>query len=418
MVKALSADVNARVRRRLRARASSALTLVAFKTIADLASKAVTLVVTIAAARSLNPADFGVMALGMTTGWLLGVASDAGLPMFAATRVATLHAAGHGTYPIVHEVMRWRARLAAVAATTGLLVAPLMVPAAAIVPFSLIVLHQLLGAMFDTIAHVYRGLARTDIESTLSLWHRATIALAALTVLAVTPTLVALSAALAVPSLVALVASQAVVRRIAQPGPSFTLDYRAFAHHVAPLGLGVLISALYFRIDVYFLERLHGIEVVGRYNAAFRLVDAVRLLAAAALAVAYPTLCSAATLAPLRRVATVLVGTSVLVTAVVFWLSSPLLTFLYGDAFASAGPALRVLSLSIPFFFLNYALTYQLIAWERTRAYLGVAVMALLTNVALNAWLIPAQQMIGAAYATLVTEAVVCSGCLAALRRR
>ena len=37
----------------------------------------VTLVITVAAARVLTPVDFGVLALAMTTGWILGVASDA-----------------------------------------------------------------------------------------------------------------------------------------------------------------------------------------------------------------------------------------------------------------------------------------------------------------------------------------------------
>ena len=74
-----------------------------------------------------------------------------------------------------------------------------------------------------------------------------------------------------------------------------------FITDVAPLGLGVLLSALYFRCDVYFLEQLHGVETVGVYNAAFRVVDALRLFPAAALAVAYPTLCAATNSAPLRQ---------------------------------------------------------------------------------------------------------------------
>jgi O-antigen/teichoic acid export membrane protein len=407
-----------------RSPAALGVMLVAYKTAADAASKIVTLVVTVAAARALSPADFGVMALGMTTGWLLGVASDAGLPMFAATRVATANAASVGTFPIVREVMRWRIRLAGGAALAGFVFAVAFLPRAAVLPFTLLVLHQLFGAMLDTVAHVYRGLGRTDIESSLSIAHRGAIALGALTVLAVNPTLLALSIALAAPSLLALMASQLVVlrvsaaRRVAHDGPSFTLSRHAFRTHVAPLGLGVLLSALYFRIDVYFLERLHGIEVVGSYNAAFRTVDALRLFPAAALAVAYPMLCTATTLTPLKRLSAALLAASVLVAAAVYRSASPLVALVYGHAFVTAGPALRVLSWSIPFFFLNYALTHQLIAWERQRAYLVVALIALVTNIAFNALLIPNEGMIGAAYSTLITEAIVCAGCLAALRRR
>ena len=60
----------------------------AYKATADVLSKAVTLLVTVAAARVLAPQAFGLLALAMTTGWLLGVASDAGLPLYLARALA------------------------------------------------------------------------------------------------------------------------------------------------------------------------------------------------------------------------------------------------------------------------------------------------------------------------------------------
>jgi O-antigen/teichoic acid export membrane protein len=272
--------------------------------------------------------------------------------------------------------------------------------------------------MIDTVAHVYRGLSRTDIESTVALVHRGAIALAALTVLAVNATLLALATALAVPSLLAFVVSRLVVRRVAGDGLAFHIDPPAFRSQVAPLGLGVLIAALYFRIDVFFLQRWHGVEVVGQYNAAFRIVDALRLFAAAGLAVAYPALCAASSLRPVQRLSAALVAGSIAVAVPVFLAAAPMLGFVYGPAFVVAGPTLQTLSLSLPFFFLNYALTHQVIAWDRQYSYLRIASAALLTNVATNAWLIPRYQMIGAAYSTLLTEIAVCVGCIIALRRR
>ena len=63
-----------------------------------------------------------------------------------------------------------------------------------------------------------------------------------------------------------------------------------FLRDVLPLGAGVLLSALYFRIDLFFIERWHGLEPVGAYNAVFRLVEAMRLLPAAVMAVTFPLL--------------------------------------------------------------------------------------------------------------------------------
>ena len=413
---------------------------VAYKTSADVISKTVTLVVTVAAARALPANEFGVLALAMTTGWILGVASDAGLPMYLATRIAQANAVRAPTYQLVRAAMRWRWRFGGAAMIAGVGVGAVLLPSGALPAFTLVVAHQLFGAMLETLAHAYRGLGRTDIESAISIGHRGAIALGALTVLAVHPSLLWLGGALAVPPMVALAISQRMARRLMEgvasaslvdagsspslagalhgspEGLSFTSS--TFARDVLPLGLGVLLSALYFRCDVYFLDRLHGVETVGIYNAAFRIVDALRLFPAAVLAVAYPALCAATDFRPLRKLSSGLVIASVMVAAAIFVAAHPLLALVYGGAYAAGGDALQMLSLCIPFFYVNYALTHQLLAWDGQRAYVAIAAGALLANLAGNALLIPGGAMVGAATSTLTTEVVVCAGCLAALRKR
>jgi O-antigen/teichoic acid export membrane protein len=65
----------------------------------------------------------------------------------------------------------------------------------------------------------------------------------------------------------------------------------------------------------------------------------------------------------------------------------------------------------------NYALTHQLIAWNGHRAYAALCLAALVFNVALNARLIPALSLNGAAWTTLATEALLTAGCVAVLAR-
>ena len=396
----------------------SSASLVAYKISADIVSKSVTLVVTVAAARVLPATDFGVLALAMTTGWLLGVASDAGLPMYLATRVAQAHDAGVPVYPIARAVLRRRAEFAMVATLAALAAGVALVPLIAFVPFTLIVLHQLFGAMLDTLVHTFRGLGRTDIESSLTIAHRGAVAVGALTILGLYPTLLGLGIALAVPPLVALLVGSAVVRRFTTDGPPFLLTRSRMVTEVAPLGLGVLLSALYFRCDVYFIEHFHGVETVGVYNASFRIVDALRLFAAAALAVAYPSLCGATDDRPVRQLSTWLLAASAFVATAVYVSAPGLLVLVYGTPFAVGAQALQVLAWCIPLFYVNCALTHQLIAWNGQRAYLAIAGAALLANVAGNALLIPDGGMTGAAVSTLLTELVVLLGCALALVRR
>lgn len=187
---------------------------------------------------------------------------------------------------------------------------------------------------------------------------------------------------------------------------------------VAPLGLGVLLSALYFRCDVYFIEFFHGVETVGRYNASFRIVDALRLVPAAVLAVSYPVLCRATDARPLRRLSTRLLAASALVATTLHVGASPLLVWIYGAPFAVGAQALQVLAWCVPLCYVNYALSYQLIAWNGQRVYLAIAAAALFANLAGNVILIPDGGMTGAALSTLLTELVVLVGCAIALVRR
>jgi PST family polysaccharide transporter len=395
--------------------------LIAYKTTADVVSKCVTLLVTVAAARVLAPEAFGVLALAMTTGWLLGVASDAGLPLYLARAVAR----GDGSLrSVVRDVMRLRARFALAAFVVGLGIAATWAPRSYVAAFALIVVAQLAGAVLETISHVYRGLGRSEIESTLTIAHRLFAAVFAAAVLIAEPTLLLLSVALVAPPLAALAVSSRIASRLAsasgdgasQDPPLQGITYNGFARDVAPIGLGILVSALYFRCDVYFINYWHGLDTVGMYNAVFRLVEATRLIPAAVLAVVFPELCRASSATPMKRLAALLGSLGALTTAFTFTASSGIVHLVYGDAYQAASEALRVLSLSIPLFFVNYALTHQVIAWDGQRRYLAITCAALGSNVGANLLLIPAYGMVGAAWATLFTELVVSAGCLLALR--
>ena len=78
-------------------------------------------------------------------------------------------------------------------------------------------------------------------------------------------------------------------------------------------------------------------------------------------------------------------------------------------------PAFRILLLSFPLLSLNYALTHQLVGWDGQRTYAVLCGIALAVNVGLNARLIPAWSIEGAAWATLATEVFLTAECLVAL---
>lgn len=404
---------------------------IALKGAADAAGKAVMLVITIVAARRLNADAFGVMAFAMATGWLLAVGTDAGLSMHLAREAARDRT---GARRLLVEIVSLRLGLAFVAATMAVALAPALVPRQWRVQFVLVVMAQLAGAAVETIAHYFRGVQRSGIEAAIHSAQRLVTLGAALAVLWWWRRLDYLGIALLVPAIAALLVSMLVANAVsirlkagttrADMAPAgrragharAALTPTIFLREVLPLGAGVLISALYFRIDIYFIQQWHGFQPVGGYNAVFRLIEALRLLPAVVLAVTFPLLVQAADTQVLRGIAgrLAVAGTAL---AVVCAAGAPFIVpMIYGDTYAYASTAFSVLALALPLLFLNYALTHQVIAWDGQRAYLLIAVSALAGNVIANLLLVPTRGIVGAAIATVLTEVIVTAGCAYVLR--
>lgn len=410
-------------------------TRIVLKGVADAGGKAVTLVITAVAARTLVSDAFGVMALAMGTGWLLGVATDAGLSMHLARETSRHRERARALFS---DVMVLRVGLAYSATAVVALSAAQMVPPHWKLQFVLVVMAQITGAVLETVSHFFRGLERSDLESAIHLSQRALTLVLSLMVLWWWPRLDLVGAAMLVPSILALAVAAALAWKLSgaagvKPGaePTFpraeyrlpVLDARrltpiGFFTNVLPLGLGALLSALYFRIDIFFIERWHGLEAVGGYNAVFRLVEAARLLPAAVMAVTFPLLVTAPNTSLVRRIGGWLTVAGAALAAVSAAGAHFIVTTVYGVPYGYTAPAFSVLSLALPLFFLNYALTHQVIGWDGQRAYLLIAAAALVANVAANLALVPWHGMVGAAIATVVTEVVVTTGCAYVLWRR
>ncbi|HJS80445.1 MAG TPA: oligosaccharide flippase family protein [Vitreimonas sp.] len=303
------------------------------------------------------------------------------------------------------------------------LASPYFVPQHWRLQFVLVMTAQLCGAVIETIAHYFRGLQRSEIESAIHLSYRLTMLVLALAVLWWWRRLDYLGIAMLAPGLIAMVVSLGIALQLSRPPKPDTtpsrqdgLTARSFFRDIFPLGAAVLISALYFRIDVYFIQQWHGFQPVGGYNAVFRLVEALRLLPAAVMAVTFPMMVQTSDMQLVRTIGGRLAVAGLALAAVCALGATLIVTMIYGESYAYAAPAFAVLSLALPLFFLNYALTHQVIGWDGQRAYLAIVTLALAGNIAANMVLVPTRGIVGAAIATVLTEVIVTAGCLYALR--
>lgn len=177
-----------------------------------------------------------------------------------------------------------------------------------------------------------------------------------------------------------------------------------------------LATTVYFRIDVVLLDAL-GISSaeIGRYSIAYKVLEGFILLAAPVAQIFFremrlnwlagelfvgrlfsASLASAALAAALAGL-TVLGG-------------EQLLAFLLGDAYRGTAGVLSWLMLGLFFILPNALLTQAALAADREWAYARAAAWAAAANVALNLLLIPEHGIVGAAWATIATEAVLMIG--------
>ena len=413
-----------------------AAALVAYRAFSDVAGKGALFLVTVLAARRLTQHDFGVFSLGTTCGWLATVAADFGMQLHLARAIAQRPGEAPNLLRKWLRIRVWTS-LAAVGVTGAALSVIRTQPEVAATILLLVIVYAV-GGLVEFLHYFYRGIDRSDIESTLTLWNRGAMLVAAVAVLTWRPDVMALGFAMLLPVTLTLgysvrrawrMAHQSAVTSRQSPvngrqspvnGRQSPVNGRESSglDGLLPIGVGVLLSAVYFRIDVLLIEMWRGTELVALYNSVFRLVEALRLFPAAVLAVALPALFRANDARPLLSVSAVLCGFSIVVTLTLWAAADLLVPLLYGDRYAAAVPAFRILLVALPLMSLNYALTHQLLGWHGQLAYALLCAGAVVFNVALNSQLIPAFSIDGAAWATLATEAFLTVGCTIALWMR
>jgi O-antigen/teichoic acid export membrane protein len=359
---------------------------------------------------------------------MLAVVSDFGIQLHLAREVARRPAESSRLLRDWLRVRLWTAAGTAALVGTGVAAGR---SATSAEPIAILAVVYACIGLVELLHYFYRGLSRSDVESALTLWQRGGTLVCGLIALAWKPDVTTLALAMLFPVVITLAASVRIARGLAD-GPRSSsprepevplrssageavCSWPVFRRDVWPIGAGIVLSALYFRIDVFLVQLWSGTEAVALYNAVFRLVEALRLFPAAVLAVVLPSLVRAGDLRPLARVAVPVTAFAIAVGAALWISAGWLIPLVYGAPYASAVPAFRILLLSFPLLSLNYALTHQLVAWDGQRAYLAICAIALAVNVGINARLIPLWSIDGAAWATFLTEVVITAGCCVAL---
>jgi O-antigen/teichoic acid export membrane protein len=207
--------------------------------------------------------------------------------------------------------------------------------------------------------------------------------------------------------------------------PHFDREYaRQVIVEGLPLGVAVVVIAVYSRVDTLLLKGFTGDESVGYYTFAYRAVDLAAPMSLMFIGSIFPILSShhaADEPEQFRRLyqrahdLLTVMGISMLTLMILF--ARPLVDLVGGSAYAPAVASLRILSMAFGLIWLSNLVDHSLIAVGRQHVLFRNACLGLFVNVSANLVLIPMYGRDGAAVATVLTEIAVLLPALYVLRR-
>ena len=196
---------------------------------------------------------------------------------------------------------------------------------------------------------------------------------------------------------------------------------KSYATHLLkdawPLIFSDLVVILYMTTDKIMLKFLMGAEgdaSVGQYSAALKFSEVWYFIGPVLTGSLFPAIVNAKKKgnalyhSRLQNYYNLMVWVALAITIPMVTLGPWILTqdFLFSDKYADAGPVLVIHIWTLVFVFLGLASSKHLIAENQQRMELNRTMIGAAVNIALNFYLIPRYGIRGAAFATLISQAI------------
>ena len=387
---------------------------------AELVGRALQFALIYVAQRQLGPTVFGQLTYALALGVVLTPLTDLGVQLTITQQIAR---APHRAQAITGIGLSLKLALAA-AACVVLAAASLTRPDEVQAATFALGLAMIIGSFGDFFGYTFRGLQRVELDAALTLLTRVLAVVVGFWLLDAGLGLAGLALAYLAGSLAGATGGWLWLHRFFTPTLSFRPEtWREIVRRAIPLGAAIVLSVAYTRTAVFVLDALEGSGAVGTYGVAMKLTEPLAILPAALLAAVFPAIVGRRAEGDpaaerLRALTTlVLAGCGVLVAAVGVTAGPWLIDLLYGTQYAGATAPFQILAVAVLFTFVNYALTHFVIAHDLHRRYLAYTATVFLLNLVLCLVLVPRFGPVGAAWAVVLSEAVLLVLCWCALPR-
>jgi len=370
------------------------------------------IVLTIAIARKLGAADFGLFTFAFSFGGLFGVLVTFGLDKLITREVARDHG----------RAASYLGRVLVVESSLSILAMALMLVILLALGYQLSRLLivamagaiMLLDSLIRLIACFFRAYQRMEYEALVRSLLRVVNVLIGLAILYLGYGLVELIIAQIAVFALALSLSLFIVHRNITK-PVFTLSwplYRALLRAAAPFALSMAFITIYERTGTILLSFLKGDEVTGWYSGAGTFVRLFDFIPMSFMGALLPAMAQFQGSQPIwydayRRSMKYLLMIALPIAIGLAMRSSQFVKLLLGEQYGPSASILTIIIWVLVISFLNHGASNALISIDREKAYLAIVGFGAALNIAANWGLIPSLGPYGAAVAKLLTECVV-----------
>jgi len=180
-----------------------------------------------------------------------------------------------------------------------------------------------------------------------------------------------------------------------------------------PIGIGTVMTQIYFNFDITMLGFMKGVEEAGLYTAAYKLLMFLLLIDRVFSMVVLP-LISRYYRESKERLEGILSFAAKAVIAFVLPISAagtvlalPIMRLIYGEGYTPASFAFQIVIWTLTITTIGSIYTQGLIASGNEKKYAVAMVTGTVANIVLNVIMIPILGIIGAAMATVCSEIVM-----------
>ncbi len=176
-----------------------------------------------------------------------------------------------------------------------------------------------------------------------------------------------------------------------------------------PFALSALFAKIYAYIDGLILEQMQGASQMGLYSVAYKITFAFQFIPLAFVAALYPAFSHYWQNDKSQLEKTLLKAINYLgyialpISAGIICLAPNIISTLYTSNYNGSSVPLQILIASLPFLFINFALSYFLNATDRQRTNTFNLGLVMILNVVLNILFIPKWSTLGASLASTIS---------------